>query len=237
MFDLDEFICIDDCKDSAEVSCEDYSLSISTWSPPGAGWATRWVGGAMNWTIGPEDCHTANGRYERARYGLRARRIGEASHPGPAASSCTFLQGSNLVTGAGWNGQAVTTPRGARGSVASSSREPIEASNSYAGPPQLPARVPRRLWQCPLCNHSVSGEMRMLLIHVSVQHSGEPIGPPARAIFANMGRGMCCTEGCGALRALDAPRCRKCRRNAAVRPLVQFLQARAAFAAACGPRS
>ena len=40
---------------------------------------------------------------EIARYGLRARRIGEANHSGPVANAHTFRQGGNLVTGANWN--------------------------------------------------------------------------------------------------------------------------------------
>jgi hypothetical protein len=61
----------------------------------------------------------------------------------------------------------------------------------------------------------------MLLTHVSVQHSGEAIGAQARVAFSALGRGMCCTEGCGALRDLTVARCRKCRRNAAVRALAE----------------
>ena len=42
-------------------------------------------------------------RREIARYGLRARRIGEANHSGPVANAHTFRQGGNLVTGFNWN--------------------------------------------------------------------------------------------------------------------------------------
>ena len=69
--------------------------------------------------------------------------------------------------------------------------------------------------------YSTAGELRMLLTHVSVQHSGEAIDARARAAFAALGRGMCCSEGCGALRDRTVARCRKCRRNAAVRELAE----------------
>ena len=59
----------------------------------------------------------------------------------------------------------------------------------------------------------------MLLTHISTAHGGEVIHAAARESLTAMGRGMCSHEGCGALRAFDTPRCRKCRHNAAVRQL------------------
>ena len=79
-----------------------------------------------------------------------------------------------------------------------------------------------RRWQCPLCRpYSTNGELRMLLAHVATAHGGEAIGPEARASFAGLNRGICSTPGCGALRDLDVPRCRKCRRNAPARALAE----------------
>ena len=50
----------------------------------------------------PAACIT-NDLRERARYGLRAQRLGEASHLGPAAGSNDFVRGPDLVTGMNWN--------------------------------------------------------------------------------------------------------------------------------------
>ena len=61
----------------------------------------------------------------------------------------------------------------------------------------------------------------MLLTHVATVHAGEAIGPEARRRFAEFGRGICLAEGCGALRALDQPKCRKCNRLAPSRALAE----------------
>ena len=86
-------------------------------------------------------------------------------------------------------------------------------------PPPAPVAPVRRL-QCPLCRpFSTTGEVRMLLTHVSVTHRGEVIGEGACAGFAALGRGICTADACGALRPLDAPRCRKRKRHVPARAL------------------
>ena len=46
-----------------------------------------------------------------------------------------------------------------------------------SGVPPVPAPPPEQRFQCPLCRpYSTTGELRMLLAHVSTAHSGEHIG-------------------------------------------------------------
>ena len=58
-----------------------------------------------------------------------------------------------------------------------------------------------------------------MLVHACRMHAGDPIMPSAQARFAAIGRGVCDTDGCDALRKYTESYCRKCKLYAAVRHL------------------
>ena len=182
------------------------------------------------------------GPRSRARYGHRGVRIGQASHPGPAedtsdagvptvngpelppATRRRLNAGSVDILGA--CADTIPASDGAvaafHARIADSRIDVLPASGNVAVGPVPMGCPPAQRLQCPMCRpFSTSGELRMLLAHVATAHSGEAIGPEARAKFSVFGRGLCTTEGCGALRAFGVPRCRKCRRNVPVRALAE----------------
>eukprot|EP00974_Lingulodinium_polyedra_P075802 7342308-Lingulodinium_polyedra.AAC.1 len=128
-----------------------------------------------------------HGARECAAYGLRAVRVGEALHPGPAGSSPSaghWVHAGTLATGAGFAEHGGVAEAQAAGSAAASS-----------GPVQLVA--PGGRLRCPWCPATAAHE-RGFISHIGLAHGGVELTPETCAALTTLGRAAC--PSCGHLR-------------------------------------
>ena len=140
--------------------------------------------------------------------GLLGVRVGEASHPGP---------GGAASPGAAAAAADALQPAQRAGPLSRYFQAPAPAAAPAAA---APAAAVQRVPRCPLCpGRTVLGDVRALFCHVSMVHAGALLDQAACRSMHALGRGMCTSDGCGALRDLAQSRCRRCRRSCRVRHL------------------
>ena len=140
--------------------------------------------------------------------GLLGVRVGEASHPGPGGAASPGAAAAAA--------DALQPAQRARPLSRYFQAPAPAAAPAAAAPAAAVQRVPR----CPLCpGRTVLGDVRALFCHVSMVHAGALLDQAACRSMHALGRGMCTSDGCGALRDLAQSRCRRCRRSCRVRHL------------------
>ena len=74
-------------------------------------------------------------------------------------------------------------------------------------PPVHPVPILR----CPLCTgYTTKGPTRGLMAHLTWKHFGQCLPEPACVVLRGLDRGMCCGEGCGAVRPIASRLCPRC---------------------------
>ena len=99
---------------------------------------------------------------------------------------------------------------------------PASTMFSIPPPPAPAARIKAEKasvasFPCFICDQTFANQARFMFIHACRMHAGEPILPSARARLSAIERGLCSTEGCGAIRKYSEIHCRRCRTQAPVR--------------------